>query len=311
MSRKDIITTAAAENGYKESPSNSNKTKYGEWYNLNGVKWCAIFISWVFDKSGHPLGRIDTDKGFHYCPSGFNHWKKKGEFTNNPQEGDIALYDWDGDGICDHTGIFVRWINDSKTSFESWEGNTAVGDDSNGGQVMLRQRKTSTVKAFVSPGILGSKKVELNNEVKYGDSNANVTIVQKMLYDLKYTIQVDGYFGAKTLSIVKQFQNDYKLPTTGIVTPEIFGAMEDELNRLRISEKKITTGSYIKKGDCGAVVVAIQQALNKKNKSAITIDGVFGKETKDAVILFQKNNKLLADGIVGPITFAVLQIKDI
>ena len=45
MSRKEIIQRAAAEEGTTENPPNSNKTKYGEWYGLNGVPWCAIFVS--------------------------------------------------------------------------------------------------------------------------------------------------------------------------------------------------------------------------------------------------------------------------
>jgi peptidoglycan hydrolase-like protein with peptidoglycan-binding domain len=38
----------------------------------------------------------------------------------------------------------------------------------------------------------------------------------------------------------------------------------------------------------------------------ITIDGVFGKETEEAVKRAQKENGLAADGIVGPYTWAAL-----
>ena len=63
MSRQTIIDKAAAENGTKEAPPNSNKTKYGQWYGLDGVKWCCIFVSWVYDQAGHHLERIDTANG--------------------------------------------------------------------------------------------------------------------------------------------------------------------------------------------------------------------------------------------------------
>lgn len=43
-----VITTAKAELGYKESPKNSNKTKYGKWIGANGQPWCCSFICWVF-----------------------------------------------------------------------------------------------------------------------------------------------------------------------------------------------------------------------------------------------------------------------
>ena len=80
-----IIQTAAAEEGTKEYPANSNRTKYGTWYGLDGAKWCAIFVSWVYNKAGVPLGKVDSPNGFHYCQSAYNLWKRNGEFTRYPQ----------------------------------------------------------------------------------------------------------------------------------------------------------------------------------------------------------------------------------
>lgn len=141
MSRQSIISTAAAENGTAESPPNSNKTKYGQWYGLNGVKWCAIFVSWVYDHAGHHLEKIDTVNGYQSCQSGYNFWKRNNCIVKDPQPGDIVLYDWNGDSVCDHTGIFVEWTDADKTSLRAWEGNTEKGNDSDGGKVMLRERK--------------------------------------------------------------------------------------------------------------------------------------------------------------------------
>lgn len=42
------IATAKAEVGYKESPKNSNKTKYGKWIGANGQPWCCSLICWIF-----------------------------------------------------------------------------------------------------------------------------------------------------------------------------------------------------------------------------------------------------------------------
>lgn len=153
MPRKAIIDVAAGEVGTKESPAGSNKTKYGEWFGLNGEKWCAIFVSWVYYRAGCPLGYIDTAKGYSNCQSGFEHWNADGELTADPQIGDIVLYDWNDDGHCDHTGIFYKWIEEGK-SFQSYEGNTSIGSNSNGGAVMLRNRDKKYVKAFASPKVL-------------------------------------------------------------------------------------------------------------------------------------------------------------
>ena len=55
-----IVTIASKEIGYSETPTNSNKTKYGKWFGLDGVAWCGMFVSWVYDKAGVPLGNIGT-----------------------------------------------------------------------------------------------------------------------------------------------------------------------------------------------------------------------------------------------------------
>ena len=150
MSRQKIVDTAAAEVGTKENPPDSNMTKFGAWYGENGVKWCAIFVSWVYAHAGCPLGYIDSPNGYASCQDGYEHWKKTGELTKTPEMGDIVLYDWDWDGHCDHTGIFNKWIQEGVT-FESYEGNTSAGNNSNGGEVMLRTRNVKFVKAFASP----------------------------------------------------------------------------------------------------------------------------------------------------------------
>jgi len=56
----------------------------------------------------------------------------------------------------------------------------------------------------------------------------------------------------------------------------------------------------IKMGNRGPNVVYLQQKLH------ITADGIFGPQTRQAVINFQKGHHLIADGIVGPRTWAAL-----
>lgn len=138
-----IIEIARKEIGYVETPKNSNKTKYGKWFGLDGVAWCAIFVSWVYDKAGKPLGNLGFTKGFAGCQTASVLFNKKGWVVDLPEEGDIVLFDWNGDGRYDHVGIFVRWIN--KTTFEAIEGNTSLTNQSNGGAVMLRQRRNKGV----------------------------------------------------------------------------------------------------------------------------------------------------------------------
>jgi len=136
-----IIEIAEKEIGQTESPVNTNRTKYGKWFGFDGVAWCAIFVSWVYDQAGQPLGNIGFKKGFAGCQTGYDLFLKKGWITKTPVAGDIVLFDWNGDKRYDHTGIFEKDIDGEW--FYSIEGNTSLVNDSNGGSVMRRKRKYS------------------------------------------------------------------------------------------------------------------------------------------------------------------------
>ena len=133
-----IIEIAEKEIGYKETPDNSNMTKYGKWFGFDGVAWCAIFVSWVYEQAGISLKNIQYPKGIAGCQSAYLYFKKNNKITDNPEPGDIVLFYWNSDGSYDHAGIFVKDI--SATKFESIEGNTSINNQSNGGEVMRRIR---------------------------------------------------------------------------------------------------------------------------------------------------------------------------
>ena len=59
----------------------------------------------------------------------------------------------------------------------------------------------------------------------------------------------------------------------------------------------------LKKGSRGADVVTLQKKLN------LQADGIFGVLTEEAVKEFQKNNGLVADGIVGTKTWAKIGVQ--
>ena len=65
----------------------------------------------------------------------------------------------------------------------------------------------------------------------------------------------------------------------------------------------------LKSGSTGAQVRTLQTKLKNWGYYRGTIDGIYGSETKAAVIKFQKKNGLTADGIVGAKTAAALGMK--
>jgi hypothetical protein len=136
-----IIEIALSQIGTKEDPANSNKTEYGAWFGLDGVAWCGIFVSWVYAMAGRQLPNIGFSKGFAKCQTAVKYFREHNMITTTPVMGDIVFFDWNNDERYDHTGIYLKEVD--ALNFDTIEGNTAIGNDSNGGEVMPRTRKYS------------------------------------------------------------------------------------------------------------------------------------------------------------------------
>jgi N-acetylmuramoyl-L-alanine amidase len=79
---------------------------------------------------------------------------------------------------------------------------------------------------------------------------------------------------------------------------------------MAVSLSITTTLALSKIGSRSDEVKKIQTALRDKGYFTSNIDGIFGTLTKNAVIAFQKDNGLVADGIAGEKTLKALGITD-
>ena len=157
MKGDSIVKIGFAEVGTKESPANSNKTKYGKWFGFDGVAWCAMFVSWCYDQAGLRLPKIGYSKGYAGCQTAVAYFRKSGELVSieNIRVGDIIFFDWNGDGRFDHTGIFNGWKNKENKIAYTIEGNTSLTNQSNGGEVMSRERNLKAINClFAHPKVL-------------------------------------------------------------------------------------------------------------------------------------------------------------
>jgi hypothetical protein len=139
--RKQALDKAVSQIGVKESPSGSNNQKYGSWYGMNGVPWCAIFVTWCFEQCGNSPSFV-KGQNYSYVPyvtSDAIYMRNGLQTTVDPIPGDLVCYDWEADGIFDHVGIFEAWTGGT-SQFNAIEGNTSTSNNSNGGQVMRRSR---------------------------------------------------------------------------------------------------------------------------------------------------------------------------
>ena len=67
-------------------------------------------------------------------------------------------------------------------------------------------------------------------------------------------------------------------------------------------------GATLSQGARGQEVIKLQQALKDKGYN-VTIDGIYGAKTREAVIQFQKDNGLTVDGIAGEKTLQKLNLN--
>jgi CHAP domain len=140
------LAKARAEVGVKESPASTNNQKYGAWYGMNGVPWCAIFVTWCDQLSARPSRSLAKGTLYSYVPyivSDAQLGKNGLSIVSTPKPGDLVCFDWDRDSVWDHIGL-VSVAPDASGNFTSVEGNTSTSNQSNGGQVMERSRNRNS-----------------------------------------------------------------------------------------------------------------------------------------------------------------------
>lgn len=132
--------------------------------------------------------------------------------------------------------------------------------------------------------------------VKVGSKNNFVFLLQFIL-DNSYgqTLAVDGNFGQKTKTAVKNLQKANGLTVDGIVGQNTWKTL--------LTLSPLPT---LRQGSFGAYVKYLQQLLESNLVPVGTIDGVFGTKTENAVKTFQTEKSLTADGIVGQNTWKAL-----
>jgi peptidoglycan hydrolase-like protein with peptidoglycan-binding domain len=139
--RVKALNTAKQQIGIKESPPNSNRCKFTAWYGIVGP-WCAMFATFCYVNAGSKV--FVKGRKFSYVPYILSAARYGGQglsITNNPQPGDLVIFDWDRNGNPDHVGLFEKWAGGG--NFNAIEGNTGSSNYSNGGAVMRTTRNRS------------------------------------------------------------------------------------------------------------------------------------------------------------------------
>ena len=176
---------------------------------------------------------------------------------------------------------------------------------------------------LVSEGItISEAQVPFATQLREGSQGIGVRTIQYYLNILAYfnpallPLPLDGVFGASTTAAVRQFQQYYGLPVTGVVNTATWNVM----NRI-YSETveflpqgysgdfaKLYPGYFLSEGMSGENVRDLQTYLsligqNYADIPEIPVTGYFGPQTREAVIAFQNAFGINPNGAVGPVTW--------
>ena len=132
-------------------------------------------------------------------------------------------------------------------------------------------------------------------------------------------IDVDGYFGPKTKEAVIAFQEMFGLVPDGIVGRDTWNALSNayktSINSIPEeykSEAEIVYPGYVlSEGITNDDVRRLQTFLEKISQAypsipSVTVDGVFGEKTKEAVSAIQRMYGIPVSGVAGPVTWGLI-----
>ena len=146
--------------------------------------------------------------------------------------------------------------------------------------------------------------------LKQGTSGVEVRKLQGRLAELGYYAGgVDGIYGETTASAVKAFQRANGLSGDGQAGVQTQSKLYS--SSARYASSPVATANpdatrTLTLGMTGNDVYALQDRLIELHYLTGVADGVFGAETQAALIAFQKNNGLTADGNAGSSTLKKL-----
>ncbi|RXI98174.1 N-acetylmuramoyl-L-alanine amidase [Anaerobacillus alkaliphilus] len=180
------------------------------------------------------------------------------------------------------------------------------------------RRSLSTGEAVSPPSISVPTQSRERTLLSLGDRGNDVRAVQQQLADLGFNPgPVDGIFGPLTTDAVERFQRASRINVDGVVGPQTRTAMsnysppsepiehgapsdEPDERESQFLEENRRMLRFIRPMMRGEDVREVQE------KVGAILDGTYGPDTERRVMDFQRRNNLVADGIVGPRTWAAL-----
>ena len=319
VSFRDYIANVASSEVYPTWPEQALRANihcqislalnriYTEWYPSKGYTF-NITNSTSYDQY-YVHGRTVFDVMVRITDDIFNTYLRK-RGTVNPYYSEY----------CDGKSVTCPGLKQWGTVTLANQGRTALQ--------ILRYYYGSDIEIVRTNNIQSIPQSYPGSPIRQGDSGTAVFTLQRQLnritkdYPFLGKLTVDGVFGSRMAATVRAFQKQFNLTADGMVGRQtwykisyIYVSVKDlaELtSEGEVSSGTLSDGTWggtvLRTGSTGSAVEQLQFWLNtlaqyESSIPSLTVDGVYGTGTANAVRAFQRKYGLTVDGVVGRATW--------
>ena len=245
---QNVIAIAKLFDKYEQHEDHDNP--FTRWYyggkQKGGDAWCGEFVSACFAWAGMSLRNLGDPKGYSYCPTAVDKFKKLGQWNpGDPKPGDIVFYNFteqcskpeDDRREAQHTGIVIE-VDGHR--IRAIDGNTSkIGgeSESKGGTVQIKWRSRDCTIGYGKPSFDGkpiskfavddsgqdvplppTKEISLTNSLV---SDPLIPVWRKKMAERGWHVSdLDSpIFDQKLKDILISFQQDMCLEADGVLGP--------------------------------------------------------------------------------------------
>jgi len=244
-SRADIVNLALSFDGYLDGAGYDVANQFSADLSRPAEAYCADFVADVYKRAGLPLPSMspNTRTGYAYCPDALAAARSKGAIIPSwaIQPADVGLMDWNGDGIADHT---VLWVDRTGDTNRSIDGNSGASNvNGHRGEGGVHQHDWNAPTGAGNPLILAA--IDMSKFVTFGGAAVHKApgqppapaasgrrilmlkspvmtgpVVREVQNALRHflgpVVNGDGVYGPSTVAALKTFQAKAHLAADGI-----------------------------------------------------------------------------------------------
>ena len=319
VSFRDYIANVASSEVYPTWPEQALRANihcqislalnriYTEWYPSKGYTF-NITNSTSYDQY-YVHGRTVFDVMVRITDDIFNTYLRK-RGTVNPYYSEY----------CDGKSVTCPGL-------KQW-GTVTLANNGRSALQILRYYYGSDIEIVRTSNIQSIPQSYPGSPLRQGDSGTAVFTLQRQLnritkdYPFLGKLTVDGVFGSRMAATVRAFQKQFNLTADGVVGRQtwykisyIYVSVKDLAELTSEGETFSGTlsdgtwgGTVLRTGSTGSSVEQLQFWLNtlaqyESSIPSLTVDGVYGTGTANAVRAFQRKYGLTVDGVVGRATW--------